>query len=597
MMPRSPGPPVEKEQLLASLDAASLPHLVADILAINYRHREVRVVDGPGDGRRDVHSVTPDGHRCVTQCKFHRDPTRSVSSRETDELPVALAKFGAKHGYFATTGRLSPQASREYLDNFPDYKILFFAGMDLVDEVLSNMSLRAAWLEHSKIEWAGVTVLYPVLLRDAASDLPIVGVEFGGHGLDVSRKVLDVGLFAPYRSPTQFTPLENGGAQVNVIVVRDPMIRSLHQCETGRNVILDRLRNLPEFATRTVVVRFGLSLLVRSDISTDWAEVRAYPPQTYVLTDKRVMSEFEWVVPKSDAWTFPSHISTLEEPWASWMRPDIDLWLRVELHSPKGAIPDPFHVRQLAAYRSECFGASLFFAGGSEACDTVCRLLDKKDQPDVRCPYGPLGVLLGWIHPHALSSGEGVLQCSASEWIDNPPNEVPEFTETLRRVAAMCTGLQPVNPKEAELTMEIAGANPLGEAEYWRHTPAELMDSFDELPSPILYRERAIIFVGWWRVPASLSEVADFLSTVKVVCQGVDELYFDVNHRGTDGDSFAMISFVFTGRPTKSTQEVVDHVMPSVLNMATAYGAALAGQFPGSVLASREFWTSQVQCR
>lgn len=141
-MPRLPGNSAEKLSLIRALDARRFPELVADVLEFGKGHTEARVTDGPGDGKRDVVSFTPKGHLCFTQCKYHKG-SRSVGSEETDQIIVALNKMGAKHGVFATTGRISPQAKREYLDNFPDYQLEWYEGQDLVDAVLGNPLLSA----------------------------------------------------------------------------------------------------------------------------------------------------------------------------------------------------------------------------------------------------------------------------------------------------------------------------------------------------------------------------------------------------------------------------------------------------------------------
>ena len=101
----TPGTPAEKLAMLRGIDETALPHLVADVLRFCRNHRNVAVVDGPGGGRRDVSSTTPDGAKHVTQCKFHGDVTAAVGARETGELPVALLKFGSKRGRFVTTAR------------------------------------------------------------------------------------------------------------------------------------------------------------------------------------------------------------------------------------------------------------------------------------------------------------------------------------------------------------------------------------------------------------------------------------------------------------------------------------------------------------
>lgn len=105
------------------------------------------VVDGPGDGRSDVSSTTPDGTAHLAQCRFHRDVTAAVGARETDELPVALLKFGCKSGLFVTTARLCPQSTREYLNDFPGFELQFWDGLQLVDQVLSSPLLTELWFE------------------------------------------------------------------------------------------------------------------------------------------------------------------------------------------------------------------------------------------------------------------------------------------------------------------------------------------------------------------------------------------------------------------------------------------------------------------
>jgi hypothetical protein len=116
---RIPGTPRQKLALLAKIDQHTLPHLAGDILYFLHNHQNIRVVDGPGDGKRDVHSKKPDSSYHITQCKYHQDTNVTVSSNETDELVLALMKFDCKSGLFITTGRISPQAKREYLDNYP----------------------------------------------------------------------------------------------------------------------------------------------------------------------------------------------------------------------------------------------------------------------------------------------------------------------------------------------------------------------------------------------------------------------------------------------------------------------------------------------
>src|SRR5579862_6413970 len=112
---RITGPTADPSRFLTELNPGKLASLVADILSVK-GHEHVRIVDGPGDGGRDIHSQDEFGRPHVAQCKFRGDTTGSVSSREISELPMAMAKFGYQQGLFATNGRISPQAKREFID-------------------------------------------------------------------------------------------------------------------------------------------------------------------------------------------------------------------------------------------------------------------------------------------------------------------------------------------------------------------------------------------------------------------------------------------------------------------------------------------------
>src|SRR5690242_4004276 len=111
----------------ANLDPKRLVRLTADILWV-MGHSGIRIADGPGDGGRDVHAVARDGIPVLAQCKFHRNSVKSCSSTEVSELPMALVKLGYKRGIFVTNAGLSPQAVREYLDNYPDLELRFIDG-------------------------------------------------------------------------------------------------------------------------------------------------------------------------------------------------------------------------------------------------------------------------------------------------------------------------------------------------------------------------------------------------------------------------------------------------------------------------------------
>jgi len=201
--------------MLSGVDEKSLPHLVADILYFCRNHRNVVVTDGPGDGRRDVSSRTPDSAKHLAQCKFHVDVTAAVGARETDELPVALLKFGAKRGLFVTTARLSPQSKREYLNDFPGFQLEFWDGLQLVDQVLSSPLLAELWLLGDSVQRRAVSVAVPFIIRRADDDRPIrvdpVPFTTPDYGVAFQHVGVSAGVLAPYRPPTAVDSSESGG--------------------------------------------------------------------------------------------------------------------------------------------------------------------------------------------------------------------------------------------------------------------------------------------------------------------------------------------------------------------------------------------------
>ena len=78
----------KNREFLKKLDPKKLASLVADILSIK-GHTNIRIVDGTGDGCRDIYSITKEGKQHVTQCKYHKDVETKSDSREIGELPLA----------------------------------------------------------------------------------------------------------------------------------------------------------------------------------------------------------------------------------------------------------------------------------------------------------------------------------------------------------------------------------------------------------------------------------------------------------------------------------------------------------------------------
>src|SRR2546425_851294 len=133
-----------RESLTRALSASALVQLTADLLQAKH-HSNIRVMEGPGDGGRDIHSIDAESRPHLTQCKYHLDSSHTCSSRELSELPMAMTKLGYNRGLFVTSAKISPQAKREYLNDYPDIILDFLDGGELAKEVLANGMLTALW--------------------------------------------------------------------------------------------------------------------------------------------------------------------------------------------------------------------------------------------------------------------------------------------------------------------------------------------------------------------------------------------------------------------------------------------------------------------
>lgn len=160
------------ELLAKNLDQDSLVSLCQDLL-FRRGHTKIRRTDGPGDGGRDVFSVDPQGRSHLVQSKYHQKRDAVCSSADLSELPMALIKLGYTAGLFVTNSRISPQAKREYLDNYPNLELEFIDGDSLVAAVVSDVLLQAVWFDGASISKANAKLVFPLLIRRFPGDKPV----------------------------------------------------------------------------------------------------------------------------------------------------------------------------------------------------------------------------------------------------------------------------------------------------------------------------------------------------------------------------------------------------------------------------------------
>jgi hypothetical protein len=214
-------------QLLKNLDERKLVDLCADLLTLQ-GHREIKITDGPGDGERDIHSITKLGEKYLTQSKFHGKLSYTVSSKELGELVLGMVKHGYKNGLFITNSKISPQAKRECLNDYPNLSIDFIDGIELAKRVFDNLILRALWYDGESLNRVSSVLIVPILIRDLEQDRPLSLTPSGqdsyqGSKLETGRtkvqptfrrSFMNASVFEPYRLPQIKTISESDQSQM-----------------------------------------------------------------------------------------------------------------------------------------------------------------------------------------------------------------------------------------------------------------------------------------------------------------------------------------------------------------------------------------------
>lgn len=230
------------QKLSVEINPISMLDLACDLLFIR-GHHQIRITDGPGDGARDIHSLDSRGNIHITQCKYHNNPHKSVSSRELAELPIALSKFSCSKGLFITNIKISPQGKREYLSDYPNFDLDFTDGLTLIREIRANPILRARWIDCCGQDWS-FSLTFPVLIRRHSDDTPILP-EFSYEDnlldkiideinelvkptvLTSTTGFIDEGHFPLYREPKRLTQEEGLLPQLRCSIIKCSGIKTI----------------------------------------------------------------------------------------------------------------------------------------------------------------------------------------------------------------------------------------------------------------------------------------------------------------------------------------------------------------------------------
>lgn len=515
------GPSDKNAEFIASLDENKFVDCVRDILATK-GHSDLKVMDGPGDGCRDIHSLDPEGKKHLTQCKFHGKKEKTVSSREIGELPLGMVKLGYLKGLFCTNAKISPQSKREFIDNYPDLLLDFWEGSQIPNEVFSNIVLRSIWFNGKSIDLVSYLVTIQALARDLVSNKPIdLSRAISGEPSKISLTMDDVEVdvtfresplifsnFEPYLPPEKRTIKEGWGWGLCAEIVISgpiPIDRILKVQHKMAEVMIARIVENMELKTQHFALRLGtpqLAPLAGAEAGTRIA--LDYDPLTIVRHHDKVSSESEWVLPKTDAGWFPPRIMQASYAnWARWYHPELDLCLDLKIISK----PSQFFIGTIEenyTFFQKWWNESLFaLLAKSKVSEFEAKGIQK---PTELFEWFKDQVLCSWQHGNLSSGIRSMLielddnDEDAEEWqgvFEVDPVEYKISYEKLKSQIVLLDATI-VPPSKARHMIAVVSGDPFPNQDLMEYRSVDLMYTLGKIPSPISPSSRhANITIGW----------------------------------------------------------------------------------------------------
>jgi hypothetical protein len=608
---RVPGTGGQKLELLATLDAERFPDLVCDVLHFSRGYRDVKVVGGPGDGRRDITGRTKGGDGFVCQCKFHENPDKAVSSRETDEIAIAMAKFGVKHGVFATTGRVSPQALREYEVNFPDYELLLLTGVDIVEAIFASVLLRQVWVEDHRLALRATRLTLPVIARATLTDEP----RLLGRFLDPDA-LRDAGLtstlwaftetdFAPYREPSPIAArAEAIGVRIEATAISRDAAGSLLELSRQGHLMQRDLFSALRTEEDLVQLRIGsLQIADEDQDSRASLPIPDWSPITYVVRGGQApVTEREWVLPETtDEWLFQDHFGALEADWAGWLHAHLDCVLIPHVSEP--TVPR-YHMAGQGIYKMKAFALerSLFVGLSDADAQVLLATLPPEHHPRWSSRGVATDRVLGWFHPaydpgFSLRHDENLLLRlpEDGDLSDHERQSLASFRAACDAVtqAIATLGARRVAPDDAIALSRLGDSPILSDLSRLQHRSADLFYFFDEIPSPMRLDDRSLVYVQMWDIVAGHDEFDAWEAEGHLSALSAP-LWYTAKRAPRSGKLMPMLSLRYEVPADTSTKEAVERQQPRLTADLAAVANVFRTRWPLARTATEEFWRDEV---
>lgn len=519
------GPEDMVTALSQNLSPQLLAELACDLLAVE-GHTNIKILDGPGDGCRDIHSIDMEENRTLSQCKFHQETSKTVSSKEMGELPMGMIKLGYRKGIFVTNVKISPQAKREYLDDYRDLNLNYLDGRDLVTRVLGNAVLKALWFDGEKIGRVASALVVPMIARDLTVDKPFsvmddtsfVQLPFLAEQIRTYFPNLDINArydvstpqvyYAPYRAPKITTIKEGVVFDIKGTEFIVSGILPLENIDNLLDVLASETAKFIETNHRIHRSAFGIRVGVPSlaPLQGSSAGTRLelpFKPFTLLRVAQQTQEEHSWIKPSEESgWRFPRTIRASQFNQTRLHNTDLDVCVEYRLISPPGE-----QTRHSIAEQRKSFAwyweRSLFVL--------LPATLDDR-QPQVRLPKADFSFewvgnkeFKGWLYG-TLAHGLFISSTAANdEETDNSHDQYryseqaeSDLTE-LRRVTKIMGG-EVVDPRRARYIVAAILRDPFPSDEEILYGTAELIKHPDDIPSPIDLTARRLEMTVCWNI-------------------------------------------------------------------------------------------------
>lgn len=485
-----PGNKEEKLKQLAFLNEDLLPMVIADILFVLFHHTNIKIMDGPGDGRRDVLSLNENNEKCITQCKFHEDNSKTVSSRETDEIVIALTKFGCKNGIFCTNSNLSPQSKREYEDNYPNYNVSWFDGEKLYDALMENPILEKIWLEQVPIRDAVNITVLPIFIS------PVIKIEKDIDFIIDSKINIKISNGNNFYTETQFAPFNSNNVAKSLLNQTIPCLKAfvygkvyINQLKSIKKSILAKLNEVTFFKHGFFYsIRFGIPHLCFSESEQTIINM-PISPETYVYYKNNFLSEKDWFLKLDDNWNLPYYIQSGNADKLCYYNRKFDICL---FFYYKSSFQKNILIELQRIITNSVWQHSFFIIVNNTNYQIF---LEKNNIPsDIVLPYGDTQTLLGW----RVSSSNFRGTLNTSEFVFHEDANYTAFIEKVKKL--LPKEYKEISYDKAIKIAELNGYDVLNTNNELILDLSDIIELGTNLPSPITPENRFVKYKMVWIV-------------------------------------------------------------------------------------------------